>query len=344
VNPQPETIDMMQSEVPSGNIQIEDILTAIVRRFIDLIGAPSALSAVRKTPGLTVADDGTILTYDRTDPIGNVTRLVEEYRSAFGDTAVELAHQAARPIAKDQTAALLFEAGFDPPPGTFVIRLLLVDDHVLFREGLISLIASQPDLRVVGQAGTMREAISAARQLRPDIILMDFVLPDGTGLDATYAILVELPQTKIVFLTVHEDNETLFAAIRAGAVGYLFKNTRSAELLKRLRAVVRGEAGISPAIALRILDEFSKTTTPASNEDEALSGGLTPREIEIVRELAQGASNRDIARRLFISENTVKNHVRNVLAKLHLRNRHEVVEYVQRHRLIPPSQGSPHSL
>jgi two-component system NarL family response regulator len=231
---------------------------------------------------------------------------------------------------------LLVEAGFEPPLGSFVTRLLLVDDHVLFREGLISLIAPQPDFHVIGQAGSVQEAVTLARQLRPDIILMDFILPDGTGLDATLAILAEMPGTRIVFLTVHEDDETLFAAIRAGAVGYLFKNTRSADLLKRLRAVTRGEAGISPAVALRILDEFSKTTSPPAGGDEPAGTELTPREIEIIRELAQGASNREIARHLVISENTVKNHVRNVLAKLHLRNRREVVEYAQRHRLVPP--------
>jgi DNA-binding NarL/FixJ family response regulator len=332
----------MEHNISRGNLQIEEVLTAIVRRFIDLIGAPVALSAARKTPGLTVADDGTILAYDRSDPIGNITRLVEQYRLAFGDTAVELAHQAARPIAKDQTGALLVEAGFDPPRGTFVTRLLLVDDHVLFREGLMSLLAPQPDLRVIGQVGTAHEAIAAARQLRPDIILMDFTLPDGTGLDATLAILAERPETKIVFLTVHEDDETLFSAIRAGAVGYLFKNTRSAELLQRLRAVARGEAGISPTVALRILDEFSKSTGPLTEDGGPPKVELTAREIEIIRELAQGASNRDIARRLVISENTVKNHVRNVLAKLHLRNRREVAQYAQRHRLIPPAKDSFH--
>jgi DNA-binding NarL/FixJ family response regulator len=327
---------MMHEKLLSGDVHIDDVLTAIVRRFIDLIGAPSALGAARKVAGLKVADDGTVLECDRIDPIGNVTRLVEQYQMAFGETAVQLAYQATRPIFKDQTALLLAEAGFEPPTGTFVVRLLLVDDHVLFREGLISLIAPQPDLQVIGQAGSVQEAIVVARTLRPDIILMDFALPDGTGLDATQAILAELPDVKIVFLTVHEDNDTLFAAIRAGAVGYLFKNTRSVELLKRLRAVARGEAGISPGVALRILDEFSKTTMSLSQDDSA-KVELTSREIEVIRELAQGASNRDIARRLVISENTVKNHVRNVLAKLHLRNRREVVEYAQRHRLIPPS-------
>jgi DNA-binding NarL/FixJ family response regulator len=326
----------MPNEAFQGGIPTEAVLTAIVKRFIDLIGAPAALSAARKVPGLAVAADGTVLAYDSADPIGNITRLVEQYRMAFGNTAVELAHQAAQPIAKDQAAMLLLEAGFEPPLGSFVTRLLLVDDHVLFREGLISLIAPQPDFQVIGQAGSVQEAITVARQLRPDIILMDYILPDGTGLDATLAILTEAPEARIVFLTVHEDDETLFAAIRAGAVGYLFKNTRSADLLKRLRAVARGEAGISPAVALRILDEFSKTAAASVNGDEPASTELTPREIEIIRELAQGASNRDIARHLVISENTVKNHVRNVLAKLHLRNRREVAEYARRHRLLPP--------
>jgi DNA-binding NarL/FixJ family response regulator len=327
----------MHEKILSGDARVDDILTAIVRRFVDLIGAPLAINAARKVVDLEVADDGTVLGWDRTDPIGNVTRLVEQYQAAFGETAVQLAYQATQPIVKDQTALLLAEAGFEPPTGTFVVRLLLVDDHVLFREGLISLIAPQPDLQVIGQAGSVQEAIDAARSLRPDIILMDFTLPDGTGLEATQATLVEQPGAKIVFLTVHEDDETLFAAIRAGAVGFLFKNTRAAELLKRLRAVARGEAGISPTIALRILDEFAKTATPAPSGDGPDSIVLTAREIEVVSEIAQGASNRDIARKLVISENTVKNHVRNVLAKLHLRNRSEVVKYAQRHRLIPPS-------
>jgi len=327
----------MHEKLLSGEVQIDTVLTAIIERFIDLIGAQAAVGTARKVAGLKVADEGTVLEWDQADPIGNVTRLVEQYQAAFGETAIQLAYQATRPIVKDQTALLLAEAGFEPPTGTFVVRLLLVDDHVLFREGLISLIGPQPDLQVVGQAGNVTEAIGAARTLRPDVILMDFTLPDGTGLDATQVILAELPDAKIIFLTVHEDDETLFAAIRAGAVGFLFKNTRAAELLKRLRAVARGEAGISPAIALRILDEFSRTTAASARGDEQASSGLTAREIEIVREIAQGASNRDIANRLFISENTVKNHVRNVLAKLHLRNRREVMEYAQRHGLISSS-------
>ena len=316
----------------SKNVQIDLVLTAIIKRFVELLGAPTALNAARRVAGLEVTDDGVVLNYDRADPIGNVTRLVEQYRSAFGDTAITLAHQAARPVVKEQAIPLLQEAGFDPPAGAFVIHLLLVDDHVLFREGLVSLIDAQPDLVVVGQAGSVREAYNLTRQLRPDIVLMDYSLPDGNGLEATEVILGELPNTKIVFLTVREDDETLFATIRAGAIGYLYKNTRAAELLSRLRAVARGEAGISPAIARRILEEFSHTPATVKAEGR-LDPELTAREIEIVREIAQGASNREIAQRLVISEFTVKNHVRNVLAKLQLGSRRDVADYARKHGL-----------
>jgi two-component system NarL family response regulator len=329
----------MPANSPSSDIRIDEVLTAIVKRFIELIGAPTALSAARKIDGLRVADDGTVLDYDHANPIDNVTQLLEQYRVAFGDTAVALAHRAAQPIVKEQAASLLIEAGFEPPPGSFVVRLLLVDDHVLFREGLVSLIAPQPDFQIVEQAGTVQEAIALTQRLRPDIVLMDFTLPDGTGLEATQTILATLPDTKIVFLTVHDDDDTLFNAIRAGAVGFLFKNTRSSELLKRLRAVARGEAGISPAIARRVLEEFSRTPAHLTLSDVAQSTELTAREVEIVREIARGASNREIAQRLVISENTVKNHVRNVLAKLHLRNRREVGDYARRHGLTPPSSA-----
>ena len=231
----------MQNETTHEDGQLTEVLTAIVKCFIELIGALAALGAARRVPGLRVAEDGTITDYDRADPIGNVTRLVEQFPSALGDTALALAQQATRPVAKDQTTSLIQDASLDPPPGSSVIRLLVVDDHVLFREGLVSLIAPQPDLEVVGQAGSVREAVALALQLRPDIVLMDYALPDGDGVEATPAILAEWPGVKVVFLTVHEDDEVLSAAVRAGAMGFLYKNTRTAELLSRLRAVARGE-------------------------------------------------------------------------------------------------------
>jgi DNA-binding NarL/FixJ family response regulator len=208
------------------------------------------------------------------------------------------------------------------------MRLMLVDDHVLFREGLVSLINAQPDLEVVGEAGSVAESVALARAVRPDLILMDFSLPDGTGLEATVTILAEQPQIQIVFLTFHEDDERLFDAIRAGARGYLLKNVSSAKLLAYVRGVKAGEAALMPQMTSRILEEFARLPTPARPLPEAPSV-LTDREAEVLRELASGASNRDIADRLVISENTVKNHVRSILSKLGLQNRREAARFAR---------------
>jgi DNA-binding NarL/FixJ family response regulator len=212
------------------------------------------------------------------------------------------------------------------------MRVLIVDDHVLFREGLVSLLKGQPDFTLVGEAGSVSEAIAMTRQLEPDLILMDFGLPDGTGLDATQAILAERPQAKIVFLTVHEQDDRLFAAIRSGAKGYLLKNVPVSKLLDYLRGVERGEAAISLAMAGHLLDEFSRLSSP-SDSDWVEVGELTLREVEVLRELASGATNREIAERLVISENTVKVHIHNLLGKLNLRNRREAIDFARRHGL-----------
>lgn len=217
------------------------------------------------------------------------------------------------------------------------MRVLIVDDHVLFREGLVSLLRGQSDFTVVGEAGGVHEAIAMARELQPDLILMDFGLPDGTGLDATQAVLAERPQTKIVFLTVHEQDDRLFAAIRSGAKGYLLKNVPVSRLLVYLRGVERGEPAISLNMVGQILDEFSRLSSPGDS-DRAEVGELTLREVEILRELANGATNREIADRLVVSENTVKVHVHNLLSKLNLRNRREAANFARRHGLTnrPP--------
>ena len=328
---------MMDSRSPHSpeDVPYGEILTSIVQRFVQLVGAPAALNAARRIPDLQVDAEGRVLDYDRNDPLNTLHLLIEQYRSVFGDVAVTLSQQAAKPIAKQQTESILQEAGFASQMGP--TRILVVDDHVLFREGIVSLLTPQSDLQVVGQAGSMAEAIVQAHELRPDLVLMDIGLPDGSGVDATKAILAERPSTKIVFLTIYEDDEKLFAAIRVGAMGYFFKNVRSNDLLKGLRSVARGEASIPPNIARRILEEFSRL--PAAQPADSQSVELSAREIEIVRELARGSSNRDIAKRLVISENTVKNHVRNVLSKLHLRSRYEVVEYARAHGLLhPPSR------
>jgi two-component system NarL family response regulator len=309
------------------------ILTSIVKRFVRLVGGSAALNVARKLPRLSLDDEGNVLDYEREDPINSITLLVEGYRVVFGEVAITLSREAIQWLAPrdERLWQDIWQRGLAPAP----IQLLLVDDHALFREGLVSLLSDRPDMQVVGQAGTVREAIALVRELKPSVVLMDVTLPDGTGLDATRAILAEQPATKIVFLTVHDDDERLFTAIRAGAVGFLSKGIRAAELLERIRGVARGEAGISPAIARRILDEFSRTPEP-SPAGTAQTTNLTARETEIVRELARGATNREIARKFVISENTVKNHVRNVLSKLHLRRRREIADYARDHGLSPP--------
>ena len=203
------------------------------------------------------------------------------------------------------------------------MRLLLVEDHILFQESLGRLLDAQADISVVGGATSVSQAIAMARHLKPDVILMDFTLPDGTGVDATQAILAEQPTIKIVFLTIHEEDDKIFEAIRHGAVGYLPKNVTSSNMLTYLRGLQRGEVAILPEYAARIIKEFARTPAPEDNTAEA-APGLTTRQREILRELKTGASNRQIAARLVISEQTVKNHVSRVLKKLNLKSRHEI--------------------
>jgi DNA-binding NarL/FixJ family response regulator len=200
-------------------------------------------------------------------------------------------------------------------------KILVVDDHILFREGLISLLRSTADFDVVGSAGSVHEAIHMARDLRPDIILMDFAMPDGTGIDATRAILPELPNCKIVFLTMYESDEKLFDALRAGAKGYLPKNTPSLNLAASLRALAHGELALSRQLMSRVVDEFSRQRK-SEPEGRALSK-LSNREMDVLHELENGASNQEIAQHLYLSENTVKHHIRSILEKLQVPNRRQ---------------------
>ncbi len=212
------------------------------------------------------------------------------------------------------------------------MRILIVDDHILFREGLTGLLRSQQDMEVIGECGTVHEAVELAQQLKPQVVLMDFSLPDGTGLDATRSILRDQPQTQIIFLTVHDNDERLIAAIRAGAKGYLLKNLSVNKLLASLRALERGEAAISRTAMAKIMEEFAQSTPAASSMPSPLIG-LTSREIEVLKELADGITNQEIASRLFISENTVKNHIHNILEKLTLNNRREAIEFARKNGL-----------
>jgi len=324
----------MTNQKKTKNTSIDDnpyaeIITAIVKRFARLSGMPTALHVARKIPELSVDDEGNVLGYNIRDPIGTINFLIDQHEVLYGEIARSLAIQATQPLATDKK--ILDELGFSEELSSH-IRILLVDDHTLFLDGLVSLLNSQPDVEIVGQAGSVQEAVALARSELPDIILMDISLPDGTGMDAALAIRSESPKTKIVILTVHEDEEKLFEAIRAGAIGYLFKNVRVDELLNTLRGVMRGEAGISRTTAHRILDQFALLSQP--HPDDAVT--LTAREIEILRELSNNATNQEIAKRLYISENTVKNHVRNVLVKLHFHSRNEAADYARRHGLTQP--------
>jgi len=212
------------------------------------------------------------------------------------------------------------------------MRILIVDDHILFREGLTGLLRSQADMEVIGECGSVAEAVEHALRDQPDVVLMDFSLPDGTGLDATRTILQALPQTQIIFLTVHDNDERMISAIRAGAKGYLLKNLSVNKLLASMRALERGEAAISRIAMAKILEEFAQSTPSSPQQPNPLIG-LTSREIEVLKELSDGITNQEIATRLYISENTVKNHIHNILEKLLLSNRREAIEFARKNGL-----------
>lgn len=218
------------------------------------------------------------------------------------------------------------------------IRLMLVDDHILFRKGLAALISSRPDLEVVGEAGDGNEAIEAAATLKPDLILMDIHMPGCNGIDATRAIRAEQPNTRIVILTVSDDEEDLYGAIRAGAQGYLLKNLRPESLFEMIQDAIRGEAPISPGIAAKILEELGRSRERERDETPDGSQLLTQREREILTLVVDGASNKEIAQRLHITEGTVKNHLHHILEKLHLENRVQVTAYALRKGLVSPHQ------
>jgi DNA-binding NarL/FixJ family response regulator len=220
------------------------------------------------------------------------------------------------------------------------IRVLLADDHSLFREGLAGILRAQPDFEVVGEAGDGLEAVIKARELRPDLIVLDVCMPGCDGVEATQRIKRELDDIVIVMLTVRDDNEKLFEAIKNGAQGYLLKNIRSRELLNLLRGAVNGEAAITPALGGRMLEEFRRLAQrDIPTDDDAVY--LTQREQEVLVHVAHGATDKEISDELNLSIHTVKTHMRNILAKLHLSHRHEAALYALREGLIRlPANGS----
>ncbi len=206
------------------------------------------------------------------------------------------------------------------------VRVLLADDHALFRDGIASLLATR-SYEVVGQASSGAEAVRLADELKPDLILMDIRMPGQNGLAATRLIKASQPNSRIVILTVSEDDADLFEAIKSGAAGYLPKSLQASQFFELIGAVLRGEAGLTPELASKILHEFARTAEPAA---ESGPDDLTPREREVLGLVAQGATNAEVAASLVVSENTVKFHMKNILQKLHARNRAEVVAFALR--------------
>ena len=218
-------------------------------------------------------------------------------------------------------------------------RLLLVDDHALFREGLAGLFAYQPDFTVVGEADDADAAVAQAEALRPDLVLMDVDLPGEDGASATRRIKTALPETTIVMLTAYDDTDRLLEAGKAGAQGYLLKNIRSAELLDQLRGLAAGEAPISRRMATRMLEEFRRGHAQSQSQSAELEGELTARELEVLELVAARLQNKEIAARLVLSEHTVKNHLKNILAKLHLRSRRQAAAYGVARGWVRPRAG-----
>lgn len=218
-----------------------------------------------------------------------------------------------------------------------MLRILLVDDHVLFRKGVAALLARRQEMEVVGEASDGLEAITAAREIIPDVILMDIHMPRCNGLEATRIIKREFPHVKIVILTVSDDDQNLFEAIKSGAQGYLLKDLEPTRLYEMLESVSRGEAPLSGVMAARILKEFAHSTSEQESVPEVMDE-LTTRETDILELVVDGKTNKEIAASLYISENTVKIHLRNILEKLHLQNRIQVAVYAVRQGLVdePP--------
>ena len=212
------------------------------------------------------------------------------------------------------------------------MRILIADDHALFRDGLRSLLQSQGH-EVVGEARNGRQAIELAGTLRPDLVLMDVSMPELDGVAATRELAAQHPEVKVVILTASEQNETLFDAIKAGAQGFLLKNLEAEEFFTLLDRASRGEPALTPALARKLLQEFAKPAAAESAPDEP--DALTDREREVLELMVEGiTANRKLAKRLGVSENTVKFHVRNILDKLRLHNRAQAVGYALRHGIV----------
>ncbi len=219
------------------------------------------------------------------------------------------------------------------------VKVLVVDDHALFRRGIVTVLTNQANISVVGEATNGLEAIEKAEELAPDVIVMDLNMPQCSGLEATQALQAKMPQVNILVLTVSDNEADLFSAIKFGATGYILKNTEPEELVQAIAHIAHGGVILSPVMATKLLTEFRDSATGAETKATAdEEAHLSRREDEVLRLVAQGATNKEIADSLFISENTVKTHLRNIMDKLHLANRSQAAAYAVKRGLVPDSR------
>jgi two-component system response regulator DevR len=217
----------------------------------------------------------------------------------------------------------------DPTTGP-PLRLLVVDDHEVVREGLVALLAGRDEFQVVAEAGTVAESLAAARRFEPDLVVMDVRLPDGSGIEACREIRAQLPATRVVMLTSYPDEEAVLSAILAGASGYLLKQIRGRDLVGALQAVGRGDSLLDPAVTERVLERVRRI---ASGDEKDELSDLTAQERKILKLVAEGKTNKEIAAEVFLSDKTVKNYVSSILSKLNLQRRAQAAAFVARHRL-----------
>jgi DNA-binding NarL/FixJ family response regulator len=217
------------------------------------------------------------------------------------------------------------------------LRILVADDHTLVRQGLVAMLSGEPDMEVVAEAANGRQAWERAKELQPDIVLMDLRMPEMNGIEATRAIKADCPSTAVVLLTVSNDDKDLLEGIKAGASGYLLKSITAEKLAHALRSLPSGELPLPPGMAKRLLTEFRSMARRMQMGATGYREGLTERELEVLKLVACGLDNREIASRLYVSEKTVKNHIRSILDKLQLRNRIQAATYAVRQGLVDRS-------
>jgi two-component system NarL family response regulator len=213
-------------------------------------------------------------------------------------------------------------------------RVLIADDQAVFRRGLYVVLSTEDDITVVAEAEDGAEAVAKAEEMAPDVVLMDVRMPRVGGIEAARRIRETLPSTRILMLTVSDDEEDLFDAIKAGANGYLLKEISVEEVASAIHSVMQGESRISPSMAAKLLHEFNMLARVAAEREQLPAPVLTARELEVLKLVAKGMSNKEVADELYIAENTVKNHVRNILEKLHLHSRMEAVVYAVKKKLL----------